>query len=78
MERTIEIPQSRQLTLQVPDEVPVGPANIFLVFQPVTKTVQNIGQSRWQRLMALKGTGTQPDGLTGLEEQRKNNDEWPA
>jgi hypothetical protein len=41
LERTLNIPQNRRLTFQVPAEVPVGPADILFIFRPVTTSKQS-------------------------------------
>ena len=40
IEQTVDIPESRRLTIEVPREVPTGP--VILTFKPITKTPQNL------------------------------------
>ncbi|MDR1838913.1 MAG: hypothetical protein LBQ93_04920 [Treponema sp.] len=43
IEQTVEIPASRRLTLEIPEEVPMGTAQVFIQF-PSKKDAQTAGQ----------------------------------
>jgi len=88
LEQTVEIPPSRQLSVNVPSEVPVGKA--ILTFTPlsVSKDLKYAGEI-WAvnrnnpeelkaNLRNLRGSleKTAYDGMDGTAYQRKVRDEW--
>jgi hypothetical protein len=47
MERILEIPQDRWISFQVPEEVPIGPVEVFISFRPLHKEQKSTISDRW-------------------------------
>jgi hypothetical protein len=92
VEQTVDVPPSRQLYINVPQEVPVG--KTILTFTPAFAALaENLDHAEkiWAynrshpeelkvKLQELQGSLDKNafDGLSGVEYQRKVRDEWDA
>jgi hypothetical protein len=63
--QTVEVPESRWLTIEVPIEVPTGP--VALIFRPITKTHQNLTSQEVMELGLGFGTGSRIDPAEALK-----------
>lgn len=67
LSRVAEIPESRKLEIELPSDVPVGPAEVVIVIGPVTKE-QDTAHGQLYRWMDLAEELGFEAGQAGLSE----------
>ena len=73
VEKTIDVPASRRITLEVPPQIPVGKTILTFTPVPVQKADVNPNRNPISQYFGILSPNTYGDGVAY---QRKLRDEW--